>query len=333
MIRAALDRLTAEGIAFATRGDQPIDAPPPGGDVDILVHARDARAAERVLEAAGFHRLAVAGHRGHRFHLAFDPERARWLKLDLNLVPTRLRWDLDARDERSLRRFAAYRVGAKAGRGTAERVRVALLRRLPLAPRRRGPVIALLGPDGAGKGSVITQLRAEIPVEVTAIYMGNGEASSAGRRAGTRRARMLRAAAALLPAGPRLAQYRLRRALRAARRAWVAHAHAWRGDVVLCDRHPLEALALEPDAGGLGGRVGRLVPWPDEIVVLDAPGELLFTRKGEHTPERLEQWRRAYQSTFEPLGASIVPTTGDLTTSVAAVSAIVWRALRARRGW
>ena len=119
MIRAALDRLTAEGIAFATRGDQPIDAPPPGGDVDILVHARDARAAERVLEAAGFHRLAVAGHHGHRFHLAFDPERARWLKLDLNLVPTRLRWDLDARDERSLRRFAAYRVGATAGRGAS----------------------------------------------------------------------------------------------------------------------------------------------------------------------------------------------------------------------
>ena len=102
---------------------------------------------------------------------------------------------------------------------------------------------------------------------------------------------------------------------------------------MVCDRHPLEALALEPDTTGLAGRLGRLVPWPDEIVLLDAPGALLFARKGEHTPERLEQWRRAYRNTFEPRGASIVPTTGELTASVTAVSAIVWRALAARRGW
>jgi thymidylate kinase len=327
VIRAALERLAAAGIPFATRGDQPIDDPPPGGDVDILVGTSDARAAERVLEAAGLRRFAAAGHRGHRFYLAFDAERARWLKLDVNLVPAHLRWDLNARDPESLRRFAAHRVGPKAGLGSSERIRVALLRRLPLAATRRGAVIALLGPDGAGKGSVVTQLKAAIPVEVTVIYMGNR--SAAATPGGEQR--RVRAAVGLLPPRLRLAQWRHRRTLDAARRAWRAHAHAWRGDIVLCDRHPLEALALEPDTTGLAGRLGRLVPWPDEIVLLDAPGALLFARKGEHTPERLEQWRRAYRSTFRD--APVVPTTGDLTASAASVSAIVWGALAARRGW
>jgi thymidylate kinase len=325
VIRAALDRLSAAGIAFATRGEQPIDDPPPGGDVDILVGARDARAAERVLERSGLRRFAAAGHRGHRFYLGFD--RGRWLKLDVNLVPAH--WDLNGRDAASLQRFATYRVGPKAGLGRAERLRVALLRRLPLAPRRRGPVIALLGPDGAGKGSVLTQLKTDIPVEVTVIYMGNApRAPTAGDAQ-----RRVKAAVRLLPPRLRHAQHRHRRTLDAARRAWLAHARAWRGDIVLCDRHPLEALALEPDATGLAGRLGRLVPWPDEIVLLDAPGTVLYARKGEHTPERLEQWRRAYRSTFEPRGASIVPAAGELPASVAAVSAIVWRALAERRGW
>jgi thymidylate kinase len=327
VIRVALERLSAAGIAFATRGDQPIDDPSPGGDVDILVRTGDADAAERVLEASGLRRFAAAGHRGHRFYLAFDAERARWLKLDVNLVPERLRWDLTARDPESLRRFAAYRVGPKAGLGRIERVRVALLRRLPLAATRRGAVIALLGPDGAGKGSVATQLKAGIPVEVTVIYMGNRPAVATARG----EQRPLRAAVRLLPPRLRLAQWRHRRTLDAARRAWLAHAHAWRGDIVLCDRHPLEALALEPDTTGLAGRLGRLVPWPDEIVLLDAPGALLFARKGEHTPERLDRWRRAYRSTFPD--ASVVSTTGDLTASAESVSAIVWRALAGRRGW
>jgi thymidylate kinase len=321
VIRAALDRLAAAGIAFAPRGEQPIDDPPPGGDVDILVRACDAEAAGQALEAAGLHHFAAAGHRGHRFHLAFDPARSRWLKLDLNLVPSD--WDLRAPDGR----FADYRVGIKAGRGGAERARVALLRRVPLAPRRLGPVIAVLGPDGAGKGSVISQLCGQIPVEVTTMYMGNPPPTSGPR------ARARSAAAGRLPAGLRSAQYRTRRAVRASARAWRAHAFAWRGDIVLCDRHPLEALALEPDGGGLRGALGRLVPWPDAIVVLDAPGDVLFARKGEHSPERLEQWRRAYRDTFAPRGATIVPATGELSESVAAASAIVWRALEARRGW
>ncbi|NUS36808.1 MAG: hypothetical protein HOQ04_10200 [Pseudarthrobacter sp.] len=35
-------------------------------------------------------------------------------------------------------------------------------------------------------------------------------------------------------------------------------------------------------------------PKPDLLLLLDAPGEVMFARKGEHSPEVLEQWRNAY---------------------------------------
>jgi thymidylate kinase len=185
----------------------------------------------------------------------------------------------------------------------------------------------MIGPDGAGKGSVTARLQAEIPVAVSVVYMGSRSGGAATGNA------WARAATARLPADLRSAQHRARRVLRAALRAWGAHARAWRGDVVLCDRHPLEALAIEPDGGGLRGLLGRLVPWPDEIVLLDAPGEVLYARKGEHSPERLERWRHAYRDTFLPRGATIVPAAGGLDATVAATSRVVWRGLKARRRW
>jgi thymidylate kinase len=306
VIRTALERLEEAGIAFALRGEQPVDDPPPGGDVDIVLSARDAPAAGRVLEAAGFRRFAAAGRYDHHFYLAFDAPRGRWLKLDLNLAP-----DLDRVDT------ARYRTRP------ASRLRAAL----PAAPRRLGPVVALIGPDGAGKGSIIAQLNAEIPVATTVMYMGSGQGGAPARNA------WARAAVARAPADLRAAQYQARRVVRAALRAWAAHARAWRGDIVLCDRHPLEAVAIESDGGGLRGLLGRLVPWPDEIVLLDAPGEVLYARKGEHSPERLERWRRAYRDVLVPRGATVVPTTGELDASVAAASSIVWRGLKARRRW
>jgi hypothetical protein len=347
VIRAALERLTAEGVAFATRGEQPIDDPPPGGDVDILVGAADLATADRALKAAGFVYQETPGHRGHRFYLAYDAGRGRWLKLDVNVVPERLGWDLAARDDAHLRRFAAYRVGPKADPGLAERVWSAAARRRPLGWRRRGPVVAVLGPDGAGKGAVIAGLRAQIQTVVRPVYFGQGGASASdyapsgsGRRARQSFARpvkrWMRALLDRLPRGARAGEWRLRQALVASVRAWIAYAYAWRGDIVLCDRHPLEALAIGPDAGDRVSRteraiLGRLVPWPDAVILLDAPGDVLFERKREHSPGLLDERRRAYREVFGARGAVVVPTDGALEESVARAAEVVWAAFRARR--
>ena len=158
VIRAALDRLAAAGIPFAPRGDQPIDDPPPAGTSTYSWATATLARPARVLEAPGLRRFGAAGHRGHRFYLAFDAEGARWLKLDLNLVPAP-RWDLNAPGTPRASGASPPTASAPRPGSVRERVRVALLRRLPLAATRRGAVIALLGPDGAGKGTVITQLQ------------------------------------------------------------------------------------------------------------------------------------------------------------------------------
>ena len=74
---------------------------------------------------------------------------------------------------------------------------------------------------------------------------------------------------------------------------------AWSGHIVLCDRHPIEGLAIRPrthpGAAGLERFLfGRLMPRPDAVIVLDAPGELLFARKKENSPEQLEAQRRRW---------------------------------------
>lgn len=348
-VRGALDALAAAGIPYATRGEQPIDDPPPGGDVDVLVGAAGADAAERILAEAGFNRLHAPGHRRHRFYFAFEPDRARWLKIDVSLVPRRFAWDLSARDEASLRRFAAYRTGRKASPRLPERVWSALQRRRPLAPRRRGPVVAVLGPDGAGKGSVIAALRGQIQATVTPVYLGHGHESRAAYARAGRRAvgpvdqpgrlrSAVRAVLGLLPHHLRDVQYRVRRAVRMAARTWTAYAYAWRGDIVLCDRHPLEALAVDAhdrSPGSLAERavLRRLVPWPDAVVLLDAPGDVLFARKGEHSPELLDGWRGAYRDVFGARNATVISTTDGLDRVVAQASAVLWRALSDRRAW
>ena len=44
----------------------------------------------------------------------------------------------------------------------------ALTQRRSRSIRRQGPVVALLGPDGAGKGTIIAGLRREMPTAYTA---------------------------------------------------------------------------------------------------------------------------------------------------------------------
>jgi hypothetical protein len=62
------------------------------------------------------------------------------------------------------------------------------------------------------------------------------------------------------------------------------------------------------------------------FVVLDAPGQLMFDRKGEHTPEILEERRQRYLelgSRFD--NVEVVDATQDAASVRVAVEGLVWR--------
>jgi thymidylate kinase len=42
------------------------------------------------------------------------------------------------------------------------------------------------------------------------------------------------------------------------------------------------------------GLLGRAIPTPDLVLILDAPGEIMFARKGEHSPDLLEEQRQRF---------------------------------------
>jgi hypothetical protein len=152
------------------------------------------------------------------------------------------------------------------------------IRRLarPILRRRRRFVVALLGPDGAGKSRLAAAGLQDWPFPVATAYAGLYP---------------LEGSSPASPAGLRF----LRRLVASRRRAATNSA----GATVLLDRHPYDLLVLEGAGSTLKRRLQRwairlLVTAPDLVVVLDAPAELLFARSGEHSVATLERQRARY---------------------------------------
>lgn len=344
-LRGALAALDAAGVLHCVRnGGQSIASLPASSDLDVLIARRSLARADTALRAAGFHRLRAPGHPGHRFYVTWD-EAGEWRKVDvvsalrygnqrLPIAPLLVRrqrhdgaWVVSDEDEQ------AHRERRAAGLREPRTLCRSLLRRRPAALRRVGPVVAVLGPDGAGKGSTLDGACDRLPVGVTRVYLGNPRRAAAAPAAAVARP----AAAAPRAALVREIPFLLRKALPLYRTLATAYAAAWRGHIVLCDRHPVEVLAIRPDRSRGGAALerllfARLVPAPDHVVVLDAPGEVLFARKGEHDPILLERWRQAYRATFVPPG-TVIDTSGTVEESVDGLLAVVWRALSHRNGW
>jgi thymidylate kinase len=185
--------------------------------------------------------------------------------------------------------------------------------------------VAIIGPDGAGK-STITELleREQLPAPVKRIYMGVNLESSSLMLPTTRLALRLKAARGRRPdmvgpgvsPAPSAGGNPARRAVQTAGRGirlllWVAEEwfrqlvaeyHRRRGAIVVFDRHfYADYFHVDAEQGrrSVSTRLHRWLlehayPKPDLVICLDAPGQVLFDRKGEASPAWLEQRRRQY---------------------------------------
>jgi hypothetical protein len=199
--------------------------------------------------------------------------------------------------------------------------------------------VALIGPDGAGKSASSQRLDEVLPLPVKRIYMGvNLEASGtalpttrlilAVKRArgceldvaGSARAR----GSTRRPVGsPRRAAVALKSAARLV--AWVSEEwfrqcvawyHTRRGSIVIFDRH-FFADYYHSDVGSssadrpLSSRIhgfllDRIYPKPDLTICLDAPSDVLWSRKQETSVEWLERRRQQYLAMAEVLPHFVV---------------------------
>ncbi len=183
---------------------------------------------------------------------------------------------------------------------------------------RRGIAVAVVGPDGAGKTTLVTGLRESLPFPVRILYGG----LTGGRL-------------------PKADALRLPGLVFASRMAliWMRYAagayHRLRGRVVLFDRYPLDAVVpsgapLRPVARLSRRLQGHLCPRPDLILVLDASGVTMHDRKGEYDPVRLEAWRSAYRRLNDSKRVQLLDAERPAATVLADAQERIWKLYRDR---
>jgi thymidylate kinase len=198
----------------------------------------------------------------------------------------------------------------------------ALLSPILKAVQRPGLTIAVLGPDGAGKSTLVRALAADFVLPARTMYLG----LYGGRRARTNRS---------------IPGVTLARQLGMTIGASIAAAyHRRRGRLVILDRSGYDVL-VPPPSGQRGRKrrirellIGRLSARPDLVVILDAPADVLARRKAEHSRDALERWRSGYRSLPDRLPAEIGVEILDASQSPkvvqAAATAAIWRRFAAR---
>lgn len=210
------------------------------------------------------------------------------------------------------------------------------LRGLGFALFRRGISVALLAPDGAGKSTLSAALVQDRILKARGVYMGGNLAASTFTLPTTRFLHQKVKAkngsadsnlkANLILKGlsfcSKLAEQWLR--------AGSAHYHLLRGRFVVFDRYIFDSW-VNPKPRTLLKRVRRILfeailPTPDLVILLDAPGKMLYERKGEHTPEWLEEQRQRYlQLRARIPNLRIVDATHDAEMVRREAIALIWK--------
>jgi thymidylate kinase len=195
------------------------------------------------------------------------------------LEPSRVVPAAAAGDWERLLSFSVHRPAA----APSWRARIAgAARRLRDTRDKRGLSVAVLGPDGAGKSTLVEGLARSLPWPVFVRYMGL--TGGLMPKADALRVPGVVFAARILILWSRYARAAYRRA---------------RGAIVVFERYTLDGavpsgLPLSP-AARLSRRLQRRAcPMPDLVLLLDAPGETLYARSGEYGPAVLEEWRQAF---------------------------------------
>jgi hypothetical protein len=173
--------------------------------------------------------------------------------------------------------------------------------------------IALLAPDGAGKSMLVQGIRATYYFPVRSIYMGLYQKGSSNGKV-----------------------FELPGLGFAARlsflwwRYFIAQYHQSRRRLVIFDRYTYDFL-LPPDQPTSKMKRWRrwifahACPPPDLTIVLDAPGEVLYARKGEHSSHLLEKRRQQYLLLGEKLKKIVVVDAGRDAEQVRRdVMSLIW---------
>jgi thymidylate kinase len=284
------------------RGDGAVRAP--GHHVDLLIDAAVATRVEVTLRELGFLRDSAVGRGSPMRFIKYDIPTDSWTTLD---IATEL---AAGRSESEGARLVAE-IGEHARGFSPQRLF-----------RGRGISIALLGPDGAGKSTLAAGIRRSSHLPVKYVYMGLWQRNSDGRT--------------WFDDVRGLAW--LARLLRAWRRYAVARLYLAFGYLVIFDRYTFDALlwadSTPHDLRSIANwMLARCCPAPDLAFVLDAPGHVMYDRKGEHHPEYLEAQRQRFLLLSHRLpNAHAIDATRGEDAVRRDVMAHIWRHMSGRAG-